>query len=171
MNDPIDFLADRISRAIKQANPEQTAPIDVMSYALSLLINMFLTTGLILMIGFVTGHWLETCIVLVIFAVLRWSLKGFHLKSMTLCVLVSTALITLCVHLSLPLWLNLPVAAGYIVLIGLKAEGMMIMKILVSIGIGVAAMTDQTLILSGCLAHGLTLIPVQGGERSEKNYR
>lgn len=93
MTDPIDYTADRVARWIKAANPEETDDVDRMSPTLSLLFNHILTTLSILLAGYWTGRLLPTVITLSVFAVCRIVLKGFHLKSMTWCVLVTTAMI------------------------------------------------------------------------------
>ncbi|RAV06333.1 accessory gene regulator B family protein [Paenibacillus sp. YN15] len=95
MTDPIDYAAAQIAGWIKRANPEETDELERMSPTLSLLFNNLLTTGLILLIAYLADNLLSTAVMLAVFALCRIMLKGFHLKSMTLCVIVTSCFVCL----------------------------------------------------------------------------
>jgi accessory gene regulator B len=91
----IDMIAGRIATSIKNANPEKTASIDVMRYALILLINISITTIIALAVGLITGKFIETVLFSLAFIILRSSTGGFHLDSSVKCTIVSTCMASL----------------------------------------------------------------------------
>ncbi|MGG1267222.1 accessory gene regulator B family protein [Brevibacillus laterosporus] len=66
----IDIIAKKIAGAIKRANPDETASIEVLQYALVILIGSFFTIIISLTIGAVTDKFKETALVLFSFALL-----------------------------------------------------------------------------------------------------
>lgn len=85
----IDALALRIAIGIKNANPENTASVDVMRFSLIILINGFITFSIALAVGVWTGKGIETVLFLLSFVGLRFATGGFHLDSSTKCTVVS----------------------------------------------------------------------------------
>ena len=86
----INRLSETIAIKIKNANPEETASVAVMTFALVSILQHIITISLILLIGAATGHFIDACIVNVSFIVLRLFSGGFHFRSSALCILVST---------------------------------------------------------------------------------
>lgn len=159
MRDPIDMVAHKVSVAIKKANPQETKSVEVMSYALSLLINTGLTIFLILYIGAATAAFQETLMVLVIFGALRMLTKGGHFKSLTLCVIVTTALIAPIPHLYYPAYLILPTTLISSAVILIRSKTNLFRRILaVGLVILLSTLADQALTLV-CLVYTFSLFP------------
>ncbi|NHN32873.1 accessory gene regulator B family protein [Paenibacillus agricola] len=159
MRDPIDVVADRLSLSIKNTNPsEALTSVAVMSYALSLIINMMLTTLLILLIGYFTDMMQETAKVLMAFAILRVIAKGIHLKSLTLCVVVTTSLITILSHVQISSYGMFFISFICILLIFLKSPAELKSKILCSGIILLFLVFQDHALIMGCFGQALTLI-------------
>ncbi|CAG7630861.1 accessory gene regulator B family protein [Paenibacillus allorhizosphaerae] len=160
MRDPIDIAAYKISLAIKKANPEETkSSVEVMTYALSLLINTILTTILILYIGVVTSVFQKTLVILIVFAALRMLTGGFHFKSLTICVIVTTALIVPVPHVNYPEGWILPITLVCTAIILWKSKVKIVRRILsAGLVIAISMFADQALTLI-CLVYALVLIP------------
>jgi len=73
----------------------QAPSVDVIEYALKIVVNAVSITALTLMIGTITGEFERTVIMLVVFAAFRFITGGYHLKSGVFCVIVSTAALSL----------------------------------------------------------------------------
>jgi accessory gene regulator B len=86
-------LSEKLAVSIKNANPEQTASIEVMKYAL---LGIFNTVGTILLsavIGLLTGELAGVATAFFAFAILRFFSGGIHLSSPVSCILVSSLII------------------------------------------------------------------------------
>lgn len=91
--------ANSIATWIKNANPEKTASIEVMEYALSIVINTVIIVSMSLMIGFISDEFIETAITLFSFALLRFFSGGIHLKSSFGCIATSILVCSAIPHL------------------------------------------------------------------------
>ncbi|WP_052098409.1 accessory gene regulator ArgB-like protein [Paenibacillus stellifer] len=102
----IEQLSAYTAAAIKRAVPDHPASEAVLKYALEGIFNALFIITLSLIISAITGRVGEAATLLAAFAGLRQITGGIHLKSGTLCVLVSTANVTLLsfVSLSTPLF-------------------------------------------------------------------
>lgn len=87
----INRLAQQTAIAIKNAVPNHPASVPVLKYALEAVYNTVFIIFFSLVIGVVTGRAMEVASVLICFATLRQITGGIHLRSNTLCVLISTA--------------------------------------------------------------------------------
>lgn len=96
----MNTLSHRLAAAIKQANPEETSSIEVMQYALSIILNSLLIVTFSLLIGWFTGEISNTAIALSSFAILRFFSGGRHLKTAAACNFFSITLCTLLPHLA-----------------------------------------------------------------------
>jgi len=96
----IERLSHLLAIRIKNANPDQTASIDIMKFSIIGIINNSITFVLILLIGSVGGHLYQTCIALLAFMVLRIFAGGFHFNSPITCIVVSTVTISVIPYLS-----------------------------------------------------------------------
>lgn len=85
----IETSATRIATTIKNANPEQTASIEVMKFALIAIIQTGISVVGALVISYFLGTFTGTVITLIGFAFLRSFSGGFHFKSAELCSLSS----------------------------------------------------------------------------------
>ncbi len=106
MTDPIDYVAFKTAGWIKRSNPEETDDLERMSPTISILLNNLLTTGFILLLGHMTDSLFSTAVMLATFALCRIMLKGYHLKSMTLCTLVTSLFVFAVSAIPIsPLWM------------------------------------------------------------------
>ncbi|WP_339319734.1 accessory gene regulator B family protein [Paenibacillus sp. FSL R10-2734] len=108
----MNLLALRIVEVIKKNNPEQTHSIEIMHYALSIILNTLLIIVTSLCIGGLTGQLKETFFALFSFILLRMSSGGVHLKSARSCNIVSIFICSLIPHITYLIdnhlvWINL----------------------------------------------------------------
>lgn len=85
----LNSLALKISLAIKKTNPEETVSVEVMQYALSIILNTLLTFIVSLSIGLILNNLKETLIFYISLSLLRVFSGGVHLKSATACNIVT----------------------------------------------------------------------------------
>lgn len=85
----IETISRKISSRIKDADPDNTASVEVMAYAIGVYINFFSVVVISLLTGLIADKFIETCIALAGFGILRLVSGGRHLKSLTACVAVS----------------------------------------------------------------------------------
>jgi accessory gene regulator B len=100
-------IANKLAVKIKNANPEKTASIEVMKYALIILIDGLIVLLLTICIGSISGKFLETIYTIVAFVILRQLSGGFHFDSSVKCIIFSTALLAALPHIPLnQLWIK-----------------------------------------------------------------
>ncbi len=85
----IETLAIRIAQSIKQANPSNTASVEVMSFSLIMVIGTGSSLLFSLLLSYLLGTLAETIIVLFSFMLLRAFSGGFHFKTAELCTITS----------------------------------------------------------------------------------
>lgn len=159
MTDPIDYTSAKIAGWIKRTNPEETDDLERMEPTLSLLFNHVLTTGFILLAGVLTDKLMSTAIMLATFALCRIMLKGFHLKSMTLCVIITSLFVFLVSTIPVsPLWVMIlnPIC---IVLLFLRSSASVPVKIVFGMLMALNMIMLYPPVFLGFLAQTLTLIP------------
>ncbi|KAA9007463.1 hypothetical protein F4V43_02950 [Paenibacillus spiritus] len=93
-------MITKLAVNIKSANPEETASIAILQYALTLIINTFFVFFLSNVIGFITGKLTETLILFIVICIFRFFSGGKHFKSAIACNLFSIALCTVLPHIS-----------------------------------------------------------------------
>lgn len=108
----MNHLSLKIVEFIKKSNPEQTHSIEIMHYALSIIMNTLLIIMTSLCIGGLTGQLKETFLALFSFILLRMSSGGVHLKSARACNIVSIFICSLIPHITYLIhnhliWINL----------------------------------------------------------------
>ncbi|MEK3878719.1 MULTISPECIES: accessory gene regulator ArgB-like protein [unclassified Paenibacillus] len=91
----MNLLANRIAVTIKNANPEETHSIEIMQYALGIILNTLLIIVSTAVIGLIAGRLTECLTFLLSFCFLRLASGGFHLKTAMACNIVTTLLSTL----------------------------------------------------------------------------
>lgn len=162
MTDPIDYAAAQIAGWIKRANPEETDELERMSPTLSLLLNNLLTTSLILLIAYLTDSLLSTAVMLAVFALCRIMLKGFHLKSMTLCAIVTSGFVSLVSIIPVsPLWMT-TLTPLCILLLFFRSNASVPVKVLFGMLMTVNLILLYPPLFLGFAAQTLTLIPPRG---------
>lgn len=95
----IDSFANRIAVSIKKTNPEKTHSVEVMTFALIILINGLVSFSLAMLIGIITGYFLATLLAIVAFVLLRMCSGGYHFQSSVSCTIVSIAIFVLIPHI------------------------------------------------------------------------
>jgi accessory gene regulator B len=161
----------KLATIIKNADPKRTHSIEVMQYALSILLNTFFVCLIVLTIGWTTGTLLSTLIALTLCIILRMVSGGVHLKKVWTCNIFS---IIVCAGVP-----HLPVLSiKYIIILNFFSLIMMILfapyqdkntrlpqKILpVLKGISIFLVLGNFFIFSNvvvlvCLVQSLTIIP------------
>lgn len=88
----LEKLSRHISRDIKKSDPESTVSLEVLEYAIGIRLNFIATLILTAILGVINGHFLETILALAAFVAARKFSGGYHLKSLTLCAIISSLL-------------------------------------------------------------------------------
>lgn len=96
----MNTLSYKLATIIKQSNPQETGSVEVMQYALNLILNSLLIVIVSLLIGWFTGSFADTAIVLFSFALLRFFSGGKHLKTAAACNVFSITLCSSLPHIS-----------------------------------------------------------------------
>ncbi|WP_081419030.1 accessory gene regulator B family protein [Paenibacillus sp. Leaf72] len=97
----IEFISQRMALFIKRLDPEGSVSVEVMAYSLGNRICSATIIAVTLIIGIATESFIQTLIGLVAFWTLRKFTGGFHFKSLTTCVIVSTCLLSIIPHIVL----------------------------------------------------------------------
>ncbi|MCM3141634.1 accessory gene regulator B family protein [Brevibacillus sp. MER 51] len=90
----IEKAAERMAKAIKAANPEETSSVKAMQYPIAMTINLLGVVLGCLIIGVMTGRLSETFTAFISFALLRRFSGGYHAHSLTVCVIISVLIFT-----------------------------------------------------------------------------
>ncbi|WP_379162008.1 accessory gene regulator ArgB-like protein [Paenibacillus sp. sgz5001063] len=91
----MNSLALKISAAIKRANPEETSSLEVMQYALNIILNTLFTFLAAMVIGLFFNNVLATIVFYISFSLLRICSGGFHLKTAWACNITTALLCSL----------------------------------------------------------------------------
>ncbi|MEK8128628.1 accessory gene regulator B family protein [Paenibacillus filicis] len=161
MKDPIDYLSDGIAGAIKRANPEETVDKEVMSYALSLGINMVLTIGLFLLVGYLTNNFILSVGILIVFAVMRTLAKGIHIKSLTLCVIVTVTMLIMVLLIQWPSVISIPAIIAVVLLVLIKSPVNWIRKSTAIVVAAICFTIGDIHLVVACLCQAITLVPLR----------
>jgi accessory gene regulator B len=89
MRSLIEVIADRIAVKLKKANPEETASIEVMRYALIGIFHNASTFAAALVVGALLGQFIETFTVAFCFLMFRFVSGGFHFRTPLACFVFS----------------------------------------------------------------------------------
>lgn len=106
MSPLIEAIANRIAVKLKEANPEETASVDVMKYALFGLIHNTLTFATALIVGLLLGHLVDTLVAAISFMTLRFVSGGYHFKTPLSCLVFSSLIFVVIPFVQVPeMWL------------------------------------------------------------------
>lgn len=111
----IETLALRIAESIKRAEPDKTASVAVMQYALIGILNNLVTLLFLVIIGILTGALAETIFGLTMFALLRFFSGGLHLRSAMHCSIFSTLALSVAPHI--PMTREWVIGAGIVTIV------------------------------------------------------
>ncbi|GGF76512.1 hypothetical protein GCM10010912_22000 [Paenibacillus albidus] len=94
----MNLIANRIAATIKKANPEETHSLEIMQYALVIILNTLSIVLLTFGIGLITGNLVDSLSFLFCFSTLRFLSGGFHLAKSRDCIIVSVLISTVIPH-------------------------------------------------------------------------
>jgi accessory gene regulator B len=117
----IEQFAEKVATTIKRSNPDITTSIPRMRYALAGLINVGLVVGLTFIAGALTGKAVEALAAMGAFVLLRTFSGGYHVKSLELCVAVSTLLFVLIPYVPFPEQYTLYLTAAASVVVAVRS--------------------------------------------------
>jgi accessory gene regulator B len=101
--DIITKLSEYLADSIRNSNPQASSFI-VLRYALITILNALLIISIVVFIGIMTGKLLLSIVAVFAFPVLRYFSGGMHLKSSTICNIISTVIILICVYTPISYW-------------------------------------------------------------------
>ncbi|WP_161783541.1 accessory gene regulator B family protein [Paenibacillus tyrfis] len=101
ITDPIEKLAELLAIKAKSWDESIEFDVDEIRYGLSVRIAFALVIISTLLIGFLSERVVETTLTIFSFWLLRNLTGGFHLKSLTLCVVVSVILLSIIPHIQI----------------------------------------------------------------------
>ncbi|WP_411830809.1 accessory gene regulator ArgB-like protein [Paenibacillus graminis] len=90
----VDNLALSIAKRIKNTVPNHPSSVNVLKYALIVILNAVFGVALSLLISILTDKTSEVIVIILSFALLRQLSGGYHIKSSDGCVIVSVLLFT-----------------------------------------------------------------------------
>lgn len=175
----IEALSDRISGYVYDHNDRKHVSREVMKFALVSLMTNGITFLLSICIGLADGKFKETCIALLAMAVLRSLTGGYHLRSPALCIVVSTAAVTIVPFIPLNVPLIYIFAAVSVLLIWKYApsdlrgktritnQTLNIMKYAGLLLVASNLLFNSVTLAVSFLIVALTLLPFRGGEAIE----
>lgn len=103
----IEAWSEKIAQSIKKTDENITVSIPVMKFALIIIINFTIPVIVSLLIGLLTGKFLETGTAIVFFVLLRLLSGGFHFQSPIPCMITMVVITALPPHFSLPdMWIT-----------------------------------------------------------------
>lgn len=91
----VDNLALWIANKIKNTVPDHPSSVNVLKYALIVVLNALFSVAIALLISIFTDKTSEVIVIIITFASLRQLSGGYHIKSSDGCVIVSVLLFTL----------------------------------------------------------------------------
>jgi accessory gene regulator B len=115
----VDRMAGSIANSIQKNNPDASS-FEVLKYGIVAFLNQVIVTSSVLVLGLITGRFIDSLIAVSIFPVLRYFSGGFHLKSSALCNVVTTSFVLLSVYTPVEYWYNGLVLNALALLIILK---------------------------------------------------
>lgn len=98
----IETISISIVKRIKERHPERTESLYDMAYKLSIFINNASIIFISCLVGVLTGTFAETFLALISFVLLRQFSGGFHAKNLTVCLIISSLLISIIPHIPIP---------------------------------------------------------------------
>lgn len=85
----LERLSRVIAKKIKETDPDGPGTIEILEWELGIRLNLITTLILTLLFGWLFGHTFLSLVSLLAFILTRKVSGGFHLKSLTLCAIVS----------------------------------------------------------------------------------
>jgi accessory gene regulator B len=101
----VDTLASRIAESIQKNNPNSSS-IAVLKYALIALLNLTIIMSSVLIIAAITGRVVDAVVAVLAFPLLRYFSGGLHLRSSTICNIISAILVLVSIYMPINYWYN-----------------------------------------------------------------
>jgi len=175
----INKLSLGIATYLKQIDNDNTPSIDVMKYALYIILHNIITIISIVLIAFVLQEPISTLIALAYFMVLRFFAGGYHLHSSTWCTILSITFVCVAPFIELSMvWIIIVNAIAVILLAIYSPRNFKgyaripekyypIMKVVaIAIGSSNFIWLDSSLAAILILQSALLLPPEKGGEQA-----
>lgn len=105
----LEAVSRHIASAIKKADPTGPASIDVMTYVISIRLNLYLTILFTMLGGLMTGHIIGSMFALGVLMISRKLTGGRHFSSLTICLLFTSSLCIIAPLISLALATNIAI--------------------------------------------------------------
>ncbi|MNM89951.1 putative regulator protein [compost metagenome] len=88
----LEALSKHLSSRIKQSDPEGPVSLEILEYELGIRLNFIATVLLTVLAGWITGDLWDVSLAMFSFLVVRRFSGGVHMKSLTLCAVVSATI-------------------------------------------------------------------------------
>lgn len=88
----IESVSSFLSKHLKMSDPDHPASEEVLRWQINIYLNYFFTFVLVLIVGLFTGKVIGSLISMMAFIVLRKYSGGMHLRSITVCTILSAAI-------------------------------------------------------------------------------
>lgn len=98
----IESMAEKLAVWIKSADEKDTASIEVLKFALIIVINFLIPCILSVIIGIITGKPVETTLAVLTIVIIRAISGGYHFRSSTTCTIVTTLAMSIPPHIPFP---------------------------------------------------------------------
>ena len=103
----IELAADKVASWINRNTLEPATSQQVLSYALMIYFNGLAILSVSLLVGFLTGEFLDTLLAITAFGMLRAFSGGNHFPTATACFYISVGIFTLLPHIPTPeIWVH-----------------------------------------------------------------
>lgn len=170
----IGRISEQFGGYIYRHNDRKQVSQDVLVFAIKSLLTNLLTIVFSLTAGFALGAFQETLIVLVAMALLRNLTGGYHFKSPTACILISSSVVAVIPHIPFTDALLIPSALVTMLLILLYAPAdlkgvttlsprrLLVMKLVALAIVASNLVLEWHLLALSFLAQVLTILPFKG---------
>ena len=170
----IGRISEQFGGYIYRHNDRKQVSQDVLVFAIKSVLTNLLTIVFSLTAGYVLGAFMDTLIVLVSMAVLRNLTGGYHFKSPTACILISSSVVAAIPHIPFMDMLLIPCAAVTMLLIArfapadlkgvttLSSRRLLVMKLVALAIVASNLLIGSHLLALSFLAQVLTILPFKG---------
>lgn len=121
----IETMAERLAVWIKNANEKDTASVEVLKFALIIVINFLIPCTSALVIGAILGKPAETALAILAVVLIRAISGGYHFRSSAVCSIVTAIVMIVPPHIPLPDEWNLYITLFCLVLFAIFAPANM----------------------------------------------
>jgi accessory gene regulator B len=175
----IESISERVSNYLYRNNEKQDVSREVMKFALIGILTNGIIILLTLLIGYLVGKFPEICLSLASMAVLRFLAGGHHLSPPILCIVLSTAAVTMVPYIPTNQTLTYVFTAASLLLVWFFAPAdletktriskrtLLIMKYSALLLVAANLLILSHIIATALLISSVTLIPFKEVTRNE----